>query len=196
MSFAAPLLELDRIRLRVLDDRDVPGLFAIYSDADITRYLARPALTEMAEAEAMLARARKGLDEETSLQLAVERREDGAFLGNCLLFNFNMPSARAEIGYSFDRSHWSRGYATEALRGLIDYGFGPLALRRIEADIDPRNGASARLLERLGFTREAVLRERWMVKDEVSDTVMYGLLRREWPAPQEERTWTPQSSPA
>ena len=68
----------------------------------------------------------------------------------------------------------------EALRALLDFGFGELDLNRIEADIDPRNSASARTLERLGFTKEGYLRERWIVGDEVSDTALYGLLRREW----------------
>jgi RimJ/RimL family protein N-acetyltransferase len=68
----------------------------------------------------------------------------------------------------------------EALLALLDFGFGELDLNRIEADIDPRNSTSARTLERLGFTREGYLRERWIVGDEVSDTALYGLLRREW----------------
>jgi RimJ/RimL family protein N-acetyltransferase len=68
----------------------------------------------------------------------------------------------------------------EALGALLDFGFGELDLNRIEADIDPRNGASARTLERLGFKKEGYLRERWIVGEEVSDTAIYGLLRREW----------------
>jgi RimJ/RimL family protein N-acetyltransferase len=68
----------------------------------------------------------------------------------------------------------------EALGALLDFGFGELDLNRIEADIDPRNSASARTLERLGFTKEGYLRERWIVGEEVSDTAIYGLLRREW----------------
>jgi ribosomal-protein-alanine N-acetyltransferase len=68
----------------------------------------------------------------------------------------------------------------EALQALLDFGFGELDLNRIEADIDPRNSASARTLERLGFTKEGYLRERWIVGEEVSDTALYGLLRREF----------------
>jgi RimJ/RimL family protein N-acetyltransferase len=68
----------------------------------------------------------------------------------------------------------------EALQALLEFGVGELDLNRIEADIDPRNSASARTLERLGFTKEGYLRERWIVGDEVSDTAIYGLLRREW----------------
>ena len=68
----------------------------------------------------------------------------------------------------------------QALQGLLGYAFQTLDLNRLEADIDPRNLASAKTLERLGFQKEGHLRERWIVNDEVSDTALYGLLRREW----------------
>ncbi len=68
----------------------------------------------------------------------------------------------------------------EALRALLGHGFAELGLNRVEADIDPRNAASARSLERLGFKKEGHLRERWIVGDEVSDTATYGLLKSEW----------------
>ncbi|GAB7522893.1 hypothetical protein PBS_18770 [Paraburkholderia sp. 2C] len=66
-----------------------------------------------------------------------------------------------------------------AASALIEHAFGTRRLRRIEADIDPRNGDSARLLERLGFVREGLVRERWVVGDEVSDSALYGLLERD-----------------
>jgi RimJ/RimL family protein N-acetyltransferase len=69
----------------------------------------------------------------------------------------------------------------EALKGVVDYAFNVLDLNRIEADIDPRNGSSARSLQRLGFTQEGLLRERWIVGLEVSDSAIYGLLRHDWP---------------
>ena len=68
----------------------------------------------------------------------------------------------------------------EALSALVDYAFKTLGLNRLEADIDPRNHASARTLERLGFQKEGHLRERWIVSGEISDTWWYGLLRRDW----------------
>ncbi len=69
---------------------------------------------------------------------------------------------------------------SQALQALLGYAFQTLDLNRLEADIDPRNLASAKTLERLGFQKEGHLRERWIVNDEVSDTALYGLLRREW----------------
>ena len=68
----------------------------------------------------------------------------------------------------------------EALSALLAYGFVELDLHRIEAELDPRNVASARSLERQGFQREGVLRERWIVNGEIQDSYLYGLLRHEW----------------
>ncbi|MEQ1832836.1 MAG: GNAT family protein, partial [Candidatus Eisenbacteria bacterium] len=78
------------------------------------------------------------------------------------------------------RRHWGQGSLHEALTAVVGDAFGPLGLRRLEADIDPRNMASVRALERLGFAREGLLRERWVVADEISDSVLMGLLAREW----------------
>jgi RimJ/RimL family protein N-acetyltransferase len=71
------------------------------------------------------------------------------------------------------------GYAREAVPLALGHAFGKLALNRVEADADPRNLPSCRLLERLGFTREGLLRERWRVGDDVQDSVIYGLLARD-----------------
>lgn len=68
----------------------------------------------------------------------------------------------------------------EALRCFVDHLFSAVALHRLEADIDPRNAASARSLGRLGFQREGLLRERWIVANEVSDSALYGLLASDW----------------
>ena len=138
----------------------------------------------------MLFRSLAGYADGSSLQLAIERKADLVFLGVCVLFHFHKESARAEIGYTLAREHWSQGYAGEALRGLVDHAFGPLGLNRLEADIDPRNAASARVLERLGFKPEGLLRERWIVRGEKSDTVLYGLLQSEWTCPKPSKSAT------
>ena len=68
----------------------------------------------------------------------------------------------------------------EALTALIDHAFGPMKLRRLEADVDPRNVNSMRILGKLGFSQEGLLRERWNVNGEIQDTAFLGLLAREW----------------
>ena len=179
-AFQPTTLATERLKLRWIVEADAPALLAIYGDPVVARYLSRPAFTEMAQAEKLVATASACYADGSSVNFAVERREDAAVIGTCMLFRFHRESRRAEIGYSMARAFWGQGYMHEALQSLIDYAFGPLGLNRLEADIDPRNANSAKSLERLGFKAEGVLRERWIVAGEVSDTGYYGLLRREW----------------
>ena len=140
-------------------------------------------MTHLAQARTLLRVIREDYRTGERLQLGIERKSDGVLLGTCTLFHFMPQNRRAEIGYMLGHLHWHQGYMNEALQRLLRYAFEELDLIRIEADIDPRNEASAHTLERLGFVKEGYMRERWIVADVVSDTAVYGLLRREWTAP-------------
>jgi RimJ/RimL family protein N-acetyltransferase len=172
-------LRTDRLVLRPLRENDADALFAVFSDARVMRYWSTPPWTSQEPARAMIA-ADLAQAHRDHLRLGIELRESGILLGTCSLFSINYTCRRAEVGYGLGSFAWGHGYMQEALQALLDFGFGALDLNRIEADIDPRNSASARTLERLGFTKEGHLRERWIVGDEVSDTALYGVLRREW----------------
>ena len=172
-------LHTARLALRPLRETDAEALFAIFSDERVMRYWSTPAWTSREPARDMIA-ADLAQTTRDHLRLGIELAENGILLGTCSLFSINYTCRRAEVGYGLGSFAWGHGYMHEALRTLLDFGFGELDLNRIEADIDPRNSASARTLERLGFTREGYLRERWIVGGEVSDTALYGLLRREW----------------
>ena len=132
------------------------------------------------EARVLVEDILQGYRDGTLLQIGVERRADQALLGTCTLYRFDWSNRRAEIGYALGRPYWGRGWMHEALVALIEYAFVRLDLRRLEADIDPQNAASARSLVRLGFQLEGLLRERWQVDGVVSDSGIYGLLRGEW----------------
>jgi [ribosomal protein S5]-alanine N-acetyltransferase len=173
-------LHSERLILRVLTDFDLQAIFSIRSDPEVMRYWSSPPITELAQAQAAITASQKEFETGEFLQLGIERKLDQALIGTCTLFDFHGTSQRAEIGYALGRPFWSQGYMNEALKRLIQYAFDELSLHRIEADIDPRNTASAKTLERLGFLKEGHLRERWIVGNEVSDSDIYGLLRSEW----------------
>jgi RimJ/RimL family protein N-acetyltransferase len=84
------------------------------------------------------------------------------------------------LGYCFDDAAWGHGYATEAAFALLQWAFDTLDLNRVQAETDTRNAASARVLEKLNFMREGTLREDCVVNGEVSDSWVFGLIRREW----------------
>ncbi|KRG86297.1 MULTISPECIES: GNAT family N-acetyltransferase [Stenotrophomonas] len=186
MPTRLPQPELSSLRLRLREPRedDAPALFAIHSDPQVMRYWSCPAWTRPAQAEQKLAEIRRQRRELDILVWAIADARSDLLIGSSAVFAMNLEQGRAEIGYSLHRDWQGRGLASEALRMILRHLFDGMGLRRIEADIDPRNLASCRLVERLGFVREGTLRERWQVNGECADSALYGLLRRDFIDPQ------------
>jgi [ribosomal protein S5]-alanine N-acetyltransferase len=174
------IIQTERLVLRYMNEADIPSLYDIFSHQEVMRYWSWPAWTNIAQARQMLSDVEDGYRSGGALMLGISRRADSVLVGMCSLFHFHVPSRRAEIGYALGRPYWGSGYMHEALQALLNYAFQTLDLNRLEADIDPRNEASAKTLDRLGFQKEGHMRERWIVNEEISDTWWYGLLRREW----------------
>ena len=179
---AIPVIETERMLLRALEPADRDDLFAICSDAAVMRYWSTAPMSDVAEADAVIERSRLQLEQHVGLRWAVVRREDGRVLGNISMFAFSDQNRRAEIGYIQGLQYWGQGYMSEALSAVLAWAFGTLGLHRLEADTDPRNAGSLRLLERLGFAREGLLRQRWIVSGELCDSVLLGLLQNDWRA--------------
>jgi len=174
-----PALEGERVRLRPFRAADRDALFAIYSDPVAMRYWGFEPWTELAQAEAHIAPLLEVGEAPATYPWAIARRGDDVLVGTTTLFALRRDQLRCELGYALAPAEHGKGLASEAVRLALAYGFGELALERVEADVDPRNAASCRLLERLGFQREGLLRARWRVAGEVTDSVIFGLLRGE-----------------
>lgn len=179
-AVAVPVLESSRVRLRPYRTDDAAAMFALYSDPRVMRYWSFAPWSAIAQAEAYLERALGEMAEGRVLPWALARRDDDLLVGTTTLFSLNREQRRAEVGYSLSPAEQGRGLAAEALRAALAHAFDVLGLLRIEADVDPRNAPSCRLLERLGFRREGLLRARWHVADEVCDSALYGLLAPEF----------------
>ena len=183
MSFSLPVIEAERLRLRWIEESDIHQLFAIFSDPQVMRYWSTPPLQNLDEAVALLQEIHASNREGTFLKWGVALKPTDTLIGTVTLFNMDRSNGRAEIGYAQARDYWGRGYIHEALQALLKYCFDELALRRLEADVDPRNNPSIKTLERLGFQKEGFLRERWHVDGEIQDALFYGLLKRHWIKP-------------
>jgi len=173
-------LDTPRLKLRALMNGDVPAMFAIYSDPEAMRYWSHPAMTDIAEAEALLKDIRSHATPQTLFEWGIARREDDLVIGTCTLHRIDRQHRRAELGYILRRELWGLGFAHEALTALVNHAFGAMNLHRLEADIDPRNAGSIRSIERLGFKLEGRLRERYFLAGEIQDSLIYGLLAPEW----------------
>jgi [ribosomal protein S5]-alanine N-acetyltransferase len=172
-------IDTQRLRLRPLRMDDAKDFFEVWSDNEAMRYFSFQPMHSIAQAEERIASKLQFSADRRDLICVVELQSTGEVIGDCALFNGVAHSQRAEIGFCLKRKHWGKGYMAEATEALIGHGFEQVGLRRLEADVDPRNQSSINLLERLGFKREGFLRERWMINGEAMDTVLYGLLRGE-----------------
>lgn len=173
-------LDTPRLTLRPLAHADAASIFPIFSNPETSRFLARGGWKHIDEAHQRIARDINSTAAGDYVRLGIERKEDARIVGELCLFNFGESRWRAELGYALVRDAWGQGFAAEAVAPLVAFAFRELELHRLEAELDPRNVASAKLLQRLGFTREGLLRERWNIRGEISDSALHGLLRRDW----------------
>lgn len=175
--FEPVTIDTKRLRLRPLQQDDASIFFEVWSDPEAMRYFSFLPMQNMEQAHARVVEKLQSLGDGNSMICVIELLDTKEVLGDCTLFGGVAHSQRAEIGFCLRRRYWGNGYMAEAADALIEHGFNHAGLRRIEADVDPRNLSSIQLLERLGFKREGYLRERWMIGGEALDTVLYGLLR-------------------
>ena len=174
-------LTTDRLRLREFVAADWQAVRAYQSDP---RYLRFYQWEERSEADVRaFVQMFIGFQQEAprrTFQLAITLPESGELIGNCGI-RVRDPAARAaDIGYELDPRFWGHGYATEAARAMLAYGFGPLDLHRITAECLAENTASAHVLEKIGMRREGHLRENIWMKGRWWDTLHYAILASEW----------------
>jgi RimJ/RimL family protein N-acetyltransferase len=175
-------LDTERLRLRWMSEDDIEGHYAVFSDPVVARYWSSEPWTDIEQSRQAIASTMAAYADGRGLRLGIVLRDSFELIGNVSLHHFFEQNRRCEIGYALASKYWGQGYATEALRAIIQYGFDTLDLNRIEADIDPRNVGSGRVLEKVGFRKEGFMPERWFVFGEFADTVNYGLLKRYWEA--------------
>ncbi|NNF57983.1 MAG: GNAT family N-acetyltransferase [Rhodothermaceae bacterium] len=177
---ALPVLDTQRLRLRHPRPADADAVLAIFGDPTAMRYWSHEPFEDLEAAQNYLATIDEGFAERTLFQWAITELGADDLIGTVTLLHWDRPNRRAEVGYMLSPSHWGKGYASEAVRAVLCFGFEAMDLHRVEAELDPRNEASARLLERLGFQQEGLQRQTWYLYDEWCDSALYGLLRTDF----------------
>jgi RimJ/RimL family protein N-acetyltransferase len=155
-----PPLADESIRLVPLGLAHEAGITALLDDEDVRTYTRVPSDVPPGFATTWLARYEEGWREGSRAGFAIETLE-GEFLGLGMFVRLEDEGRQGEIGYVVGRAARGKGVATRALRLLTEWGFGDLALERIELWIDTANPGSERVAERAGYLREGVLRSYW-----------------------------------
>ncbi|GAA2660164.1 GNAT family N-acetyltransferase [Paractinoplanes durhamensis] len=174
------LITTERLILRRFRPADAPVLADYRSDPDVARYQSWDAPFPLLKAEAAVASFMESSPDIPGwFQYAIERIEDRRLIGDVAV-RMHDNRKQAEIGFSLATAYQKQGFATEAVRAVLDRLFRLQGLHKVTGECDARNVASAGLMERLGFTREGTLRQQTFIKGEWTDDLIYGVLATEW----------------
>jgi RimJ/RimL family protein N-acetyltransferase len=172
-------IETDRLVLRRTVANDADGVFAYASDAEVTRFLTITPRTDITDSVEFLERCDAAWNAGTSFPLAMVDKSTGGFIG---MMELRVSIHGIELGFARLRSVWGKGYMTEAIQAVVDWGFGDDDVYRVWAYVDVGNVASRRALEKAGMTREGRL-HRWQIhpnsSPEPADVYVYAVWRHD-----------------
>ena len=171
-----PILYTERLILRRILHSDVDDLFLLRADKEIMRYIPRPLATSNEDIIKLIQIIDEGTDNNERINWAITLKNENKLIGTIGYVRMNKEDYRAEVGYLLHAEYQGKGIMQEALASVIDFGFYDMKLHSIEAVIDPDNIASAKLLERNNFVKEAHFKENFFYEGKFLDSIHYGLL--------------------
>lgn len=175
-----PVIRSERLYLRPAERADLPTFVRWFADAETARYLAARAPFSLAMEEGWFAGMieRQGKSDYHFVACLVD---DGRPIGTVGLHGLDLENGKAEFGISIgEKDVWNRGYGTEALQAICDFGFGALRLERIELEVYEDNARAIRSYEKAGFRLEGRLRHAHFSEGRHFDVLVMALLREEW----------------
>lgn len=175
-----PVLRTERLTLRAFSLADAPHLLEIRSSLDAMQYMDSAPFKDLAEAEKFTSEKISDRTSKKGISWAITLSADNTFLGDVAYWKITSKHHHGEIGYSLKPQHWGKGYMTEAVTAVLTWGFQQLNLHRVEADINPSNKASRKLLLKMGFKKEGYFREDYFYEGKFLDSEVYGLLEPEF----------------
>ncbi len=171
-------LETERLLLREFTTDDFEAVHAYGSDPEVVQYVPWGPNTEPVTRDFLARNIMKAeADPRQDFVYAVVPKDTGRVAGSVGIY---ADGHQAMLGYAFGREVWGRGYATEAALAMVEMAFEVLHLRRVWASCDPDNTASARVLQKCGMTLEGRLREDNDIRGQLRDSLVWGILEREW----------------
>jgi [ribosomal protein S5]-alanine N-acetyltransferase len=171
-------LESDRLLLRQITPEDVHEVFALRSNAEIMKYIPRPLVTTNEEALEHITMIQDKLEKNEGINWAITIKGNIKLIGIIGHYRMRWEHFRSEIGYMLLPEYHGKGIITEAIKLMIDYGFDQMSMHSLEGIIDPANTASARVLEKNGFVKEAHFKENEFFDGKFLDSVIYSLIKR------------------
>lgn len=174
-----PVLHTERLVLRQVTPDDVKEVFFLRSDEQVMRYIDRPKAQTEEEALQFINMINAGTRNNTDISWAITIKGDDRLIGYIGFWRMKPEHYRGELGYAMHPQWYGKGIASEAVRAALDYGFKTMKLHTVEANVNPENTASIKLLERNYFIREAYFREDFYWNGKFLDSAIYCLIAPE-----------------
>lgn len=171
-----PVLQTERLLLRRIQESDAKGLLALRSNPVTMKYIPRPIITTQEEVLFLIAMMDEKINSNDGINWAITLKENDEFIGYIGHYRIQPEHFRSEIGYMMLPDFQGKGYGTEAINKVVEYGFHQMQLHSIEAVIDPNNGASEKALQKCGFVKEAHFKENEYFDGKFIDSVVYSKL--------------------
>ncbi len=171
-----PVIETDRLVLREVTEADAPEVFVMRSHPEVVKYVDRAPAVSVDEALQFIRMIKTMLTDSMGICWAITLKGNNELIGTVDIWRISPMHFRAEIGYALLPQHHGRGIMKEALRAVLHYGFQTMRLHSVEANVNPNNTASIKLLERNDFVREAYFKENYFFDGKFLDSAIYSLL--------------------
>ncbi len=171
-----PVLQTERLHLRELNEEDAKEIFFLRSDAGVLKYLGRAPAQIIEEAFTFIKMIKENQQNNEGILWAVTLKDDNKLIGTLGFWNLTKQHYRAEIGYVLNPEFHGKGIMHEALAKVLDHGFSLMKLHSVEANVNPKNAASIKLLKKNNFIREGYFKENYFFDGKFSDSAVYSLL--------------------
>lgn len=171
-----PVLHTERLLLRQTEETDAEEIFFLRSDPQMLKYLDRLPAKSIDEAIAWIKMINDNVVKNDGITWAVTLKNEPKLIGSISLWNIQKNHYRSEIGYVLHTAHQGKGLMNEVMGAVLDYGFRQMNLHSIEANVNPNNAASIKLLERNNFVREAYYKENYYHDGKFLDSAVYSLI--------------------
>ncbi len=173
-----PQLKSKRLLFREFIDADTAAFYDLRTHKDVLNYMDTSPLENLSASEKMIQENHSMFQSQQGISWAITDAKQHTFLGYFLLWNVNHKHSRAEIGYALHPEYWGKGYMQETFKIMLPFAFKNLKLHRLEANINPNNKRSERLLMSSGFEKEGHFKEHYLFNGKFLDSVIYGLLEK------------------
>lgn len=174
-----PEINTERLNLREIKQEDAESIYKILSNPKVIKNDTFELFTNIKQAESLIKWFNDAFIQKRAIFWGISLKNEREIIGFCKC-EIEVPKVRVDLGYDLRYEYWNMGIMTETLGSVIEFAFQTLDVNRIEATVSTENNSSSRVLEKSGFIKEGILRERCYMSDSYHDMMMFSILKKEY----------------